>query len=327
MVEVTEFVAQESPLSTSVQSIVLVVGALLLLLVFILFLLATDWGSARKDSKSCCLSKKRSTGVVGASPDSNDDDGGVGNSRGVSLPIVAAVPVEAQGRAIPSSSREAPEAEEATADRGAGYDRRPTSIGSASTTTGGTSGTVTAATAAAAAAASAGGTAGTMGSSKAADFTTPAVIEWNGLSYAVPKARGGPLGCLTSCRKPDLAVLSDVSGFAGPKKLPLPAGTAKIATAVVPGSLPHASSFSSSLSLAADGSLMGSAMNGMGSPAGPTAVAPSPAVAANEGGGMSVGGYGAGGVAGGQPSTLTGLLGPSGAGKSSLLDILAGRKR
>ena len=135
--------------------------------------------------------------------------------------------------------------------------------------------------------------------------TTPALLEWRDLSYAVELKQGGEgaVGCLLSgCRRPQLAVLSKVSGFAGPREEPPPT-TAAAASAAAAG-IPRPSSMSSCLSAMAASSdaafrapVASAVATELLEPDGPT------------------------------PSTMTGILGPSGAGKSSLLDVLAGRKR
>lgn len=142
----------------------------------------------------------------------------------------------------------------------------------------------------------------------------PALLEWKDLSYAVELKQGrvgvGSIGGCplnrNSCHKPQLSVLSKVSGFAGPRE------------GLSVGVMARASSFSSCLSAlaaASDGGLRSS------HPASDAKLLPTSAVGGARTSDVEEA------AAGPMPSTMTGILGPSGAGKSTLLDVLAGRKR
>lgn len=159
----------------------------------------------------------------------------------------------------------------------------------------------------------------------------PAVLEWKDLSYAVAVNQGSRSGARAlsvllgggGCRRPKLAVLSRVSGFAGPRGDMLVGGRAVVAGA--------------GASAASVGSGVVRRTMSSGALLLPTAAAAGPPAALESGGGGdrtgrdhtldSIGGCAADFETSTMPSTVTGILGPSGAGKSSLLDVLAGRKR
>lgn len=161
----------------------------------------------------------------------------------------------------------------------------------------------------------------------------PAVLEWKDLSYAVAVNQGGRGGVRAlsvllgggGCRRPKLAVLSRVSGFAGPR------GDMLVGV--------RAAGVGAGMSAASAGSGVVRRTTSSGALLVPAAAAAGPPAALESGVGVggdrtgrdntldSIGGCAADFETSTMPSTVTGILGPSGAGKSSLLDVLAGRKR
>ncbi|CAM9849699.1 unnamed protein product, partial [Laminaria digitata] len=160
-----------------------------------------------------------------------------------------------------------------------------------------------------------GGGAAYSGAAGGGSAPTPALLTWKDLSYAVGISRstsggGGPLSYLPGGRNnPEFAVLSKVSGFAGPRRV------AVTAPAPALPCLTKSLSYSSTLSASMESSHRGTVAAATTAALGGTALDGADDVLLPEP--TPVEGS----------STVTGILGPSGAGKTSLLDILAGRKR
>lgn len=170
--------------------------------------------------------------------------------------------------------------------------------------------------------------------------TLPAVLEWKNLKYAVALSQngGGVLGFFGRGRrrkKPQLSVLSRVSGFAGPREALLMPTSSGTGAGVGNGSTRSASI--SALPRGGSGALLLGPQpqrTKLETSSPKSSTLPSPGT--TRGKDSTTDQFSAAATATvveaeaeatATPSTMTGILGPSGAGKSSLLDVLAGRKR
>ena len=318
VLNVETVIRDEAPLNISEQSALLVSFGVVLVLLFFLFAVATDWGSAHSDSKSCCFTKQTNSPYGGSTFSGHNFSGnfGGGFSKGFNG---GGVNGSGGGGGVGGGG--------AYVAAGGSAFGRAQPVGPAAPT--GSAAAVAPMPSASEVAAAAGGM-----------VPTPALLTWKDLSYAVGISRstsssnsgggvgsnggsggaggsggggggsggggggGGPLSYLPGGRNnPEFAVLSKVSGFAGPRRA---TGTA---VPCVTKSLSYSSVLSASLESSHRGSMAAAAAaaaSGL-SGADDDELTPAPTAAGS--------------------STLTGILGPSGAGKTSLLDILAGRKR